>query len=256
MMREWFFYWLYAIDRHSLQSPFIYNFFDRYIRNKSGNAIYAIEKLKKELKRNQSEIIVEDFGAGSIANNQLKRKVSYIAKTSSSNSRFSVLLHDIIQIYQFTNVLELGTSLGFNTLYMASAEVNKLQIHTIEGSKEIADIAAENFLKLGAININLHVGNIDNLLSAVISKMPQIDLAYLDANHTFDATISYFEIISPKLHEDSIVFVDDIHWSPEMKKAWQSLQNHSIVTHSVDIFDAGILFFKKSLRKKHFILEF
>lgn len=256
MMREWLVYWLYSVDRHSLQSPFIYSFFIHFIRNKAFNENPQIEKLKSDLKGNQTIITIEDFGAGSIANNRLKRSVSYIAKTSTSSSRFSILLHNIIEKYQFTQVLELGTSLGLNTLYMSIANTKNLQIQTIEGSKEIAAIAADNFAKLGANNINLHVGNIDDLLAPVISEMNHIDLAYLDANHTYEATIRYFEEISDKIQESSIVIIDDIHWSPEMKKAWKALISHPKVTHSVDIYDAGILFFKEGLQKQHFILEF
>ncbi|MEL6558603.1 MAG: class I SAM-dependent methyltransferase [Bacteroidota bacterium] len=256
MMKEWLIYWMYAVDKHSLQSPFIYSFFDHFIRNRSYTENPKIESLKSELKSNHKIIDIEDFGAGSVVNNRLRRSVAYIAKTSTSSTRFSILLHNLIEKYQFTQVLELGSSLGLNTLYMSAAQVENLQIQTIEGSKEIAVIAADNFAELNANNIKLHVGNIDDLLTPIVLEMNQIDLAYLDANHTYEATIRYFEKISDKIHENSIVVIDDIHWSPEMKKAWKTLISHPKVTHSADIYDAGILFFKEGLQKKHFILEF
>ena len=256
MMKEWLVYWMYAVDRHSLQSPFIYRFYDHFIRNRSYTENLRIESLKIELKNNQKIIDIEDFGAGSVANSRQKRSVAYIAKTSTSSTRFSILLHNIIEKYQFTHVLELGTSLWLNTLYMSAAQVENLQIQTIEGSKAIAAIAADNFAELNANNIKLHVGNIDDLLVPIVLGLNQIDLAYLDANHTYEATIRYFDKISYKIHENSIVVVDDIHWSSEMKKAWRTLINHPKVTHSADIYDAGSLFFKEGLQKKHFILEF
>lgn len=257
MIREWLYYWLYAVDKYSLQSPFLFQFYNQFIKNSSTKPLGAVENLRKELLKNKNLINISDYGAGSVMNNQQKRSISYIAKTSASKPQFSLLLKNLIESYRFSDVLELGTSFGLNTLYMASSENDgDLVIHTIEGSEKIAEIAKANFNKSDKKNINIHIGNIDQLLVPVLDEMKKIDLAYMDANHTYEATIKYFETILPKTHENSIVLIDDIHWSPGMKRAWEELKDHPSVTQSVDIYDAGILFFSKGLHKKHYILEF
>jgi hypothetical protein len=44
--------------------------------------------------------------------------------------------------------------------------------------------------------------------------------------------------------------VDDIYWSEGMTKAWQAIKKHPDVTLSIDIFDIGIVFFRKELSKQ------
>ena len=78
---------------------------------------------------------------------------------------------------------------------------------------------------------------------------------YLDANHRYEATLKYFECCLKEIHENSVMVVDDIHWSSEMSKAWRQLCKHEQVRVSMDLFQLGILFFDKKLPKKHYILE-
>ena len=52
------------------------------------------------------------------------------------------------------------------------------------------------------------------------------------------------------------MIIDDIHWSGEMNQAWNEISSHEAISISIDIFDAGILFFKKGMPKSHYIIEF
>ena len=55
--------------------------------------------------------------------------------------------------------------------------------------------------------------------------------------------------------EKSVVIIDDIHHSAEMKKAWEEIIKHELVYGSIDLFRCGILFFEPSLGKQHFVWE-
>jgi len=78
----------------------------------------------------------------------------------------------------------------------------------------------------------------------------------MDANHRYEPTIRYFEHLLNRIHEESIIIVDDINWSKEMSMAWNKLKNDPNVTTSVDLYELGILFFKPALEKKHYKLMF
>jgi hypothetical protein len=41
-----------------------------------------------------------------------------------------------------------------------------------------------------------------------------------------------------------------------MKKAWEELKESKEVTSSIDLFDAGLLFFNQDFKKQHHILSF
>ncbi len=250
---EWLKYWLNAVDEHSLQAPFIFDFYNSVIKKRS-SPIANIEVIRKELLKNQTYIKVNDLGAGSRLNKQADRKISYIARTSSSSSKFSLFLRSLIEYMQSGTILELGTSFGMNTAYMAHGLGT--QVYTFEGSPAIASVARQNFKKLGLSNIYFKLGNIDNILQESIKDIPNFDLVYMDANHTKEATLRYFNIIQSKLKEKSVVVIDDIHWSQEMREAWKVLIDKTEVTLSVDLYDAGLLFFDPSFTKKHYIISF
>ena len=259
LLKEYISYWLHCVDEHSLHTPHIFDFYKQVVKSSEPKSYPAIEELRKQLLNDHREIAVSDPGAGSSYKTDQKRKISFIARSSSSQLKFSLLLTRLIHQKQPKTILELGTSLGINTLYMSQAAKeagDDAVVHTIEGSPEIAQLARKQFKSVNADNIILHEGNLDIILAPVLQQLPPIDLAYLDANHTYEATIRYFELIKEQSHQETIIILDDIHWSAGMKKAWHEIINRPDVTSSVDLFDAGIVFLKKGLQKQQLVLRF
>lgn len=248
-------YWLYKVNEHSLHSPFLYHFYTEVIKADEKTGFEALEQLRTSLLNSQDRLSVLELGAGSRIDNGSTRKVADIARHASTPPSFSRLLYRIISKQKFNSVLELGTSLGQNTLHLQQACSNG-QIYTLEGSPEIATLAQQHFDMLGADNIHLIQGNIDDTLGPTLEKLNKVDLAYLDANHRYEPTIRYFEQILPKIHEQSILVLDDIHWSREMNDAWKELTKHPRVSLSLDLFEGGLLFFNPELKKELYVLDF
>ena len=195
------------------------------------------------------------MGAGLAVSGGSERKISNIARYAGTPPRFSRLLARLIGRFQAQTVVELGTSLGLNALYMALANP-ATHLYTLEGSKCIASLAGKHFKSLGAQNIRIIEGNIDQSLETVLAGLSKIDLLYMDANHRYEPTIRYFEQVLPKLHQNSLVVLDDIHWSAGMNRAWQEIKTKPEVSLSLDLFEVGILFFDPDLPKAHYILKF
>ena len=250
---SFFIYWLNQVDEHSLQSPFLYDLYTKVIQGVDLSHS-DIEEIRGQLLKNKQVIEITDLGAGSRINNGTTRSISSIAKHASTPKRFSQFLTRLIDHFDYKNILELGTSLGLNTLYISkNADVNVL---TFEGDKNIADLAHAHFKKLNRTNIKSIVGNIDKTLEKELSQIEKVDLAYIDANHRYEPTLRYFDQISTKIHSQSIIIVDDIHWSKEMVSAWRVLKRKPEVTLSIDLFEAGLLFFDPRLDQEDYILKF
>ena len=196
-----------------------------------------------------------DFGAGSHTNNNKKRSISSIAKNSSVNASKGRLLFRLANYFQPHTMLELGTSLGLSAMYLAGYSQNASLI-TLEGNPDSATIAKNNWEKTGIKNIECVTGNFHETLDPALKNLPNIDLAYIDGNHTYRATIDNCKKIMQRMHEDAVLILDDIHWSHEMKKAWDELSALPEISVSIDLFDLGLLFFKKDQEKEHFILRF
>ncbi|MEZ5054276.1 MAG: class I SAM-dependent methyltransferase [Chitinophagales bacterium] len=212
-----------------------------------------IERLRDELKDNHTEIEVVDLGAGSKSFRKTKKvhksKISKIVRKSVKKEKYGHLLFMMIRHFKANSILELGTSLGITTAYLASAHPNT-KVITVEGSESIAKVAQENFDKLQLKNIQLIVGNFDDELKKICENCKGFDLIFIDGNHRELPTIDYFNTVLPYCHNDTILLFDDIHWSEEMQEAWEFIKNHPKVSLTIDIFEMGIVFLRKEFRQK------
>lgn len=244
------------MNEHSLHPPFIFRLYTEAIKKENPNPLFGkIELLRKKLLQSPETIEISDLGAGSSITAAKKRRVSKIAANSLTKASFSRLLYRLIRYMEAKTILELGSSLGINTLYL-SAAAPQGTVFTLEGCAQTADVAQKIFSEWSNENIRLLRGNIDKVLPEILNNITSpVDAAYLDANHTYAASIHYFNLLLPHLHENSFVVLDDIYWSKEMNKAWKEICLHPRVSLSLDLYDAGILFFQSGIRKEHYVLE-
>src|SRR5581483_3128349 len=184
------------------------------------------------------------------------RPVSSIARHAAKSKKWAQLLFRIVNYYQPKTILELGTSLGISTSYMAMANPHA-RIVTAEGSAAIAAQAQQNFHSLHLSSVHQVTGNFDVTLPSIIKSLPHLDLAFIDGNHRYEPTLHYFEQLLPSLHDGSIVILDDIHWSEGMEKAWKEVQENNKVRLSIDLFFIGLVFFSDQFKiKQHFTIRF
>lgn len=248
-LKSYFSYWLDAVDEHSLHSPFFFDFYTRVVKAKPQAGIKGIEHLRHQLLKDKRELKSDDPGTGT-----RQRKVSSIARNSVSPLKYSQLYARIISEFKAKEVMELGTSLGINTLYLA--QFPETRVTTFEGADDIAAIARLTFEFHNCSNVKLIEGNLNSTLPRFLQDVRKIDFVLIDANHRYQPTVAYFAQLLPKLKDTSIVVIDDIHYSPEMERAWQYIRNHRLVYGSADLYRCGILFFDPSLNKQHVILHY
>lgn len=242
---------------HGTHSPFVFEFITKVLNDKRDYSEYSrVEELRNELLRGKTILNVEDFGAGSAVSKKNQRTVSSIAKNAAKPKKLGQLLFRMIKYYQPSTIIELGTSLGITTSYLALAKPDAKLI-TMEGSKEIAEVARKNFENLEIRNTEIIEGNFDQTLSSVISPLSSIDFVFVDGNHRQEPTERYFHQLLSKINNNSILVFDDIHWSKEMKDAWETIKNHEAVRCTIDLFFIGIILFRKEFKEKQdFIIKF
>ncbi|MDR3653802.1 MAG: class I SAM-dependent methyltransferase [Paludibacter sp.] len=235
-----------------VHSPFVFQFTDFVLVDKSIFYVFPeIEAIRSNLRRDKRIINIKDFGTG----HDRTRKVSEIAKCSIKSAKYGQLLYRIANYLKARDILELGTSLGLTTLYLASSS-NKIQCVSLEGCPQTANLAKENFDKLGFENIKTVVGNIDDTLPDVINEMEKLDMVFIDANHRYESVIQYFDICLHKAHDNTVIIIDDIYWSADMEKAWERIKEYPKVKTTIDLFQFGIVFFNPDLYKKHYKMRY
>lgn len=240
-----------------MHSPFVFRFILDVLNNGKGyTPPQEIELLRGRLQRDKRLLQVTDLGAGARKGEKLERSVQQVAASALKPRRYAQLLYRLVCRYQPASILELGTSLGITTSYLAAANP-QARVVTIEGSAAIRQVALGHFAALGLSNIQSLEGNFDDLLPEVLAQMPYVDLAFVDGNHRLEPTLRYFQQLLEKAHNDTILVFDDIHWSAEMERAWAEIKKHPSVRCTVDIFFLGFVFFRSEFRvKQDFTIRF
>lgn len=242
---------------HGVHSPFVYTFI-KEVLNKKNTPVFpsSIEAYRTHLLSNRELVEVWDRGAGSRQNNNSKRTVSAIAKAALKPQKYSRLLGSLVNYFKPATVLEMGTSLGITTSYLAAAyPLGK--VVTMEGAPNVAKHARANFAHLGIENVELIEGDFDMSLPVYLDSITNIGFAYVDGNHKYEPTMRYFNCLKVKSNEASVLVFDDIHWSAEMEKAWTEIKNDKLVTLTIDLFFIGLVFFRKAQKEKeNFIIRY
>ena len=249
---KYFKYLFSARTAHGIHSPFVFDLYNEVI-NKKGDyySFDKIEHLRKKLLLSKKEIDVTDLGTGKSG----KRIVGEIAGRSLKEKKYCELLFRLVYHFKPTAILELGTSLGITTSYLASANKNA-KVITIEGCPNTAAEAKKSFESLGLNNIETVTGDFENVLSSVICHPSSVDFIFFDGNHRKEPTLKYFEQCLEVAHNDSVFVFDDIHWSDEMEEAWEEIKSHPDVRVTIDLFFLGLVFFRKEQVKENFIIRF
>lgn len=237
-------YFYRAKTIYSVHSPFLYQFVNATLEDKRlFYALEEIEYLRESLLRNNNTITVEDLGAGSRSGADNQRKISSIAKSALSTKAQCHFLFRLCNWLKPKRILELGTSLGISANYMKQGARNT-ELVTIEGSPEIHKIAKGNLKKFGS-SVKCVQSDFDSFISQLDNEQV-FDLIYIDGNHTYEATIRYFNILKKHISPNGVILFDDIYWSEGMTKAWFEVKANEEFNTTIDLFDFGLVLNNKS----------
>ncbi|MFM9908278.1 MAG: O-methyltransferase [Chitinophagaceae bacterium] len=242
---------------HGVHSPFVFDFIAQVLNSKKHYYAYeTVEALREKLKLDKEVLLINDLGAGSVVSAGDQRSIASIANIAAKPKKYGQLLFRIANYYQPDTILELGTSLGITTSYLALGNQHA-NIITLEGSVSIAEIALENFKTLQLKNTRLVQGNFDDTLKKVLTALSSVSMVFVDGNHRKEPTLRYFDQLLPFLNKESVIVFDDIHWSSEMTAAWKIISNHPKTMLTIDLFFIGLVFFNPAFKvKQNFSIRF
>src|SRR6185295_7810489 len=160
---------------HGIHSPFVFDFVTHVLNDRRNFYSYTeVESLREQLLQDNTIIEVEDFGAGSAVHKTNRRSIASIAKHAAKPKKWGQLLFRMVNYYQPQQILELGTSLGITTSYLAKGN-SKAKLITMEGSHAIAAAARNNFAAMKLGSLKLKEGNFDNTLLTVLEEFSTLD---------------------------------------------------------------------------------
>lgn len=241
---------------HDVHSPFVFGLIEHVLRKSSLHVEFTpIERLRIELLKSDRRIHVTDLGAGPKRKSGPERFVRDIASSALKPRKQAELLFRLARYFSPAAVLELGTSFGLTTLYLARG-ASTGHVHTIEGCPETVAIARHHFDLLNFTNITSVQGSFSERLPQTLRAIDRLDLVFIDGHHAMIPTLKYFEQCLDFTHDNSVLIIDDIHWTPDMEAAWEAIKVHPRVTVTVDLFHMGLVFLRKEQEREHFRLRY
>jgi hypothetical protein len=81
-------------------------------------------------------------------------------------------------------------------------------------------------------------------------------LILINANSCSHKLLYWFEMLTGMVSENTIVVVENIHFSPETERGWKELIGDRRVSVSIDLLRYGLLFFRKGISKQHFLIRY
>ncbi|MCD4770655.1 MAG: class I SAM-dependent methyltransferase, partial [Bacteroidales bacterium] len=144
---------------------------------------------------------------------------------------------------------------GISTLYMALSAKSS-EVFTIEGCGNRLAIAKSNFHRAGAVNIHIVNSDFDTALPEIFLRSGIPGMIFIDGNHRREAVLRYLSIISRYIDENTLIVLDDIYHSREMGQVWEDLKALKDITVTIDLFQFGLVFYKRGIDKQHFIIRY
>ena len=239
-----------------IHSPYLFEWVRMVMSDKHSYYCWdSIEVCRQAMLADDRELEFVDYGSGKQQGGSEKKRVCDIARKSLTKKRYAQMLYRLVNWLgeseiragrvemreeRGLTIVELGTSLGVTTAYLAMPD-SRNRVLTFEGCASVAEVAEENWRKLNVKNIQCVVGAID---AAVLSReLSCVDVAFVDANHTYAGAREYFNVLASMVHEKSVIVVDDIHYSSEMERAWKEICEDERVTSTMDLYQMGLVFF-------------
>ena len=248
---------LKSTNQHGIHSPYLFDFYNQVITDERDFYAFAqLNIVRASYLSNLNEIEIVELGAGSSYNNKRTKTISEIAKQQLSSDYQLRVIYRIVDWMmkersstKGLQLVELGSSLGLSTFYLALASANN-QVTSFEGNSHFIQFIEYQKQQLGIENVQMIEGNFDKTFIGFCQERNHIDIAFIDGNHREDATIRYFEESLACIDEGSVLIFDDIHWSTGMKRAWEQIKGNPRVTATIDMYFMGIVFFRRDFQEK------
>lgn len=233
---------------HGIHSPYLFRLITTVIEDRRRLPEY---KIFKELNYN-ALLLLDHFSVSSFTNvyqyfNLATSKTRKLYKKVELPLRYMKVVFRLISDFKPSGLINYGPALGVNLAAMAMAN-NYSTVYQIVDDPEYTLFTAE-LLKDSAIN---------NIYFLSENSIPPIHPEFIMINYPNNPDQSR-NIVQRCLsrHEDNdLLIIRGIHESKEMETIWQEMIGSNCVRVSLDLFEIGIVLFRKGLQKENFILKF
>ena len=233
---------------HGIHSPFLFHLITTVIENKQQNAEYKIiNKLHTNSLNllNQRQDLPFNQNSGEAINiTDHPRKLS---KKLELPRRFHEMIFRLIREFKPAAIIHYGPTIGINSGVMALA--NPLT--------PVYQITEDHIYDLLAQDLLMDPG-LTNLCFLPQDSVPPVRPEFVMINYPENPERNKI-LLQRCIHENGendLIIIKGIHHSKEMEEIWKEMTLHTSVRVTLDLFETGIVLFRRGLQKENFILRF
>jgi predicted O-methyltransferase YrrM len=203
---------------------------------------------------NSFKTVLEEYHARIEVENALMRSLPMVEGMKrrdefllSVGEETAIFLNHLIKASKPKNILELGTSYGYSTLWLAdAAQTYGGKVITLELDEKKVEYA-ENQLKKAGLSDNVEF-IIGDVLKFLEETSLQFEFVLLDIWK--ELYISSFDLFLPKLQSNAYVISDNMIFPPHSKEEMDVYRRHLKKT---GVFDSVLLPIGSGLEVSHFV---
>ena len=168
-----------------------------------------------------------------------RHSIRTLTERASKDVHADRLLAALVRSRKPNVVLELGTNVGLSGTYLANALSDRGRLTTIDQSAARQLLARELFAAAGvADRIEVITGSFAESLESAAAA--GFGIAFIDGDHTYDATLWLVDSLLAYAVPGSVLVLDDINHSVQMRRAWVELRKRPGLA-TLGLTDLGVL---------------
>jgi hypothetical protein len=233
---------------HGIHSPYLFRLVSEVIEDKKQHPVYRIIRSQK----NQITNRVKEFNHETqITYNNIPLQ-SWIGKKKLFKNielgyRYGKLMLRLVREFKPSSVFCYGPTFGLNLLYLALADEN-IPVKTFIPDSSLKQICRDSLDNIPVTNVSFQSSE---------SKDPYIqEFVFINLFFLPEEAWNKIQLKLRLCGDNDVMIIRGIHKSAEMESLWQEVIKEKKVRVSLDLYEIGILLFRKKLQKQHFILRF
>ncbi len=213
-----------------------------------------VEQHRQELVSQTRSAEILDHGAGSpelgLSREQMEsgrlvqEDLAQLARGSSVPPAMARLLYSLGRTFRPTTSLELGSCMGLSAccIGLGLQEGSRdSRLLSIEGDPTLAGIARASLKACRVRCAEIRQGTFQQVLADWLPKAPPVDFLFNDGVHEEHTDWELTTLVLEHMPDNALLLLDDIDWSPGMRRFWKRIKEHERVSLSVDLFRSGLL---------------
>jgi len=160
--------------------------------------------------------------------------INILTAQETQTKNYGALLFRLVNFFKCRNILQIGSSTGLMSLYLALPLRNSCVCHALEektGLLEPVRSFAKNHL---LTNLHLSEGVYADMLSCLKPENTSFDFIFINAMGDSEKTRNALSLTETFVYSGTIMVIDGIKRNKSMKKLWEEIKNRSDVRLTID----------------------